>query len=172
MSSAGWKTLYEEKSLAPNDYKKFETAYTNSQQQYAQAQKGAQQEDKAAAKAALEQSRGRGTHRAKAVSDSTLIAPISGFVSKRNIEVGAMASPGTATFTIVELDPVENPSRHSGNRYPPDSSRPKGDHHGLCLSGDELFGAGPTGKCLREPQTRTYMARIRVPNGRPSFWSG
>ena len=49
------KTLYERKSLAPNDFKKYETAYTNAQQQYAQAQKGAQQEDKTAAKAALEQ---------------------------------------------------------------------------------------------------------------------
>src|SRR5258708_36201470 len=49
------KTLYEKKSLTPNDFKKYETAYTNAQQQYSQAKEGAQQEDKAAAKAALEQ---------------------------------------------------------------------------------------------------------------------
>src|SRR5712671_6962929 len=49
------KTLYEKKSLAPNDYKKFETAYTNAQQQYGQAMEGAQLEDKASAKATLEQ---------------------------------------------------------------------------------------------------------------------
>src|SRR6266849_3430810 len=101
------KTLYEKKSLAPNDYKKFETAYTNAQQQYAQAQKGAQQEDKAAAKAALEQAEAAERIARKRLSDATLIAPVSGFVSKRNIEQGAMASSGTAVFTIVELDPVE-----------------------------------------------------------------
>src|SRR5229473_5664064 len=41
------RTLYEKKSLAPNDFKKYETAYANAQQQFAQAQKGAHQEDKA-----------------------------------------------------------------------------------------------------------------------------
>src|SRR6266446_411400 len=101
------KTLYEKKSLAPNDFKKYETAYANAQQQYGQAKEGAQREDKAAAKAALEQAEAAERIARKRLSDSTLIAPISGFVSKRNIEQGAMASPGTAVFTIVELDPVE-----------------------------------------------------------------
>src|SRR6266849_3712629 len=89
------KTLYEKKSLTPNDFKKYETAYTNAQQQYAQAQKGAQQEDKAASTASLEQADAAERIARKRLSDSTLIAPISGFVSKRNIEEGAMASPGT-----------------------------------------------------------------------------
>src|SRR5258706_15751113 len=39
------KTLYERKSLAPNDFKKYETAYTNAQQQYGQAKDGRQRED-------------------------------------------------------------------------------------------------------------------------------
>src|SRR5207247_10835123 len=72
-----------------------------------QAKEGAQHEDKAAAKAALEQAEAAERIARKRLSDSTLIAPISGFVSKRNIEEGAMASPGTPVFTIVELDPVE-----------------------------------------------------------------
>src|SRR5437879_8740154 len=101
------KTLYEKKSLAPNDFKKYETAYTNAQQKYGQAKEGAQHEDKAAAKAALEQAEAAERIARKRLSDSTLIAPISGFVSKRNIEEGAMASPGTPVFTIVDLDPVE-----------------------------------------------------------------
>src|SRR5207302_2258131 len=101
------RTLYEKKSLAPNDFKKYETVYTNAQQQYGQAKEGAQHEDKAAAKAALEQAEAAERIARKRLSDSILIAPISGFVSKRNIEQGAMASPGTAVFTIVDLDPVE-----------------------------------------------------------------
>src|SRR6266851_1990593 len=101
------KALYDRKSLAPNDFKKYETAYTNAQQQYGQAKAGAQQEDKAAAKAALEQAEAAERIARKRLSDSTLIGPISGFVSKRSIEEGAMASPGTPVFTIVELDPVE-----------------------------------------------------------------
>src|SRR5580765_2380943 len=84
------KTLYEKKSLAPNDYKKYETAFTNAQQQYGQAKDGPQREDKAAAKAALEQAEAAERIARKRLSDSTLIAPINGFVSKRSIEVGAM----------------------------------------------------------------------------------
>src|SRR3989475_2786493 len=84
------RTLYEKKSLTPNDFKKYETAYTNAQQQYGQAKEGAQHEDKAAAKAALQQAEAAERIARKRLSDSTLIAPISGFVSKRNIEVAAM----------------------------------------------------------------------------------
>src|SRR5258708_5153886 len=100
------KTLYEKKSLTPNDFKKYETAYTNAQQQYGQAKDGAQHEDKAAAKASLEQAESAERIARKRLSDSTLTAPISGFVAKRNIEEGAMASPGAALFTIVALEPV------------------------------------------------------------------
>src|SRR5260370_722127 len=45
------KTLYEKKSLAPNDFKKYETTYSNAQQRYGQGKEGAQQEEQAAAKA-------------------------------------------------------------------------------------------------------------------------
>ena len=166
------KTLYEKKSLAPNDYKKYETAYTNAQQQYAQAQKGAQQEDKAAAKAALEQAEAAERIARKRLSDSTLIAPVSGFISKRNIEKGAMASPGTPVFTIVELDPVEIqvgvPETdvrlvHRGQQaIVTASARP-----GISFSGKVRLV-----NVSAEPQTRTYMVRITVPNPKADLLVG
>jgi RND family efflux transporter MFP subunit len=166
------KTLYERKSLAPNDFKKYETAYTNAQQQYTQAQKGAQQEDKAAAKAALEQAEAAERIARKKLSDATLIAPVSGFVSKRNIEQGTMASSGTAVFTIVELDPVEIqvgvPETdvrlvHRGQQaIVTVSARP-----GMPFSGKVRLV-----NVSAEPQTRTYMVRITVPNPRGSLLVG
>jgi multidrug efflux pump subunit AcrA (membrane-fusion protein) len=158
------KTLYEKKSLAPNDFKKYETAYANAQQQYGQAKAGAQQEDKAAAKAALEQAEAAERIARKRLSDSTLIAPISGFVSKRSIEEGAKANPDTPVFTIVELDPVEI-----------QVGIPETDirliHRGqkAIVTASALPGASFSGQVRlvsvsAEPQTRTYMARIRVPN--------
>ncbi len=101
------KTLYDNKSLAPNDFKKYETALTNAEQRYQQARQGAQREDKAAAKAALEQAEAAERIARKRLSDATLIAPAGGFIAKRNIEVGATAGPDASVFTIVELDPVE-----------------------------------------------------------------
>jgi multidrug efflux pump subunit AcrA (membrane-fusion protein) len=158
------KTLYEKKSLAPNDFKKYETTYANAQQQYGQAKEGAQLEDKAAAKAALEQAEAAERIARKRLSDSTLIAPISGFVSKRNIEQGAMASPGTAVFTLVELDPVEIqvgiPETdirliHRGQKAIVTAS---------AFPGMSFPGQVHLVNISAEPQTRTYMARIRVPN--------
>ena len=158
------KTLYEKKSLAPNDFKKYETAYTNAQQQYGQAKAGAQQEDKAAAKAALEQAEAAERIARKRLSDSTLIAPIKGFVSKRDIEEGAKASPDTPVFTIVELDPVEIqvgiPETdirliHRGQKSIVTAS---------ALPGASFSGQVRLVSVSAEPQTRTYMARIRVPN--------
>jgi multidrug efflux pump subunit AcrA (membrane-fusion protein) len=166
------KTLYEKKSLAPNDFKKYETAYTNAQQQYGQAKEGAQHEDKAAAKAALEQAEAAERTARKRLSDSTLIAPVSGFVSKRNIEEGAMASPGTPVFTIVELDPVEI-----------QVGVPETDvrlvHRGqqAIVTAPARPGMSFSGKVRlvnvsAEPQTRTYMVRITVPNPKRALLVG
>jgi RND family efflux transporter MFP subunit len=85
-------------------------------------------------------------------------------VSKRNIEVGAMASPGTAVFTLVELDPVEIqvgiPETdirliHRGQKAIVTAS---------ALPGTSFSGQVRLVSVSAEPQTRTYMARIRVPN--------
>jgi multidrug efflux pump subunit AcrA (membrane-fusion protein) len=166
------KTLYDKKSLAPNDFKKYETAYTNAQQQYAQAKEGAQQEDKAAAKAALEQAEAAERTARKRLSDSTLVAPVNGFVSKRSIEAGAMASPSTPVFTIVELDPVEIqvgvPETdvrlvHRGQQaIVTVSARP-----GMSFSGRVRLV-----NVSAETQTRTYMARITVPNPKGALLVG
>jgi RND family efflux transporter MFP subunit len=125
---------------------------------------GAQQEDKAAARAALEQAEAAERIARKRLSDSTLIAPISGFVSKRDIERGAMASPGTPVFTIVELDPVEIqvgvPETdvrlvHKGQEaIVTASARP----------GTSFSGKVRLVNVSADPQTRTYMVRITVPN--------
>jgi multidrug efflux pump subunit AcrA (membrane-fusion protein) len=166
------KTLYEKKSLTPNDFKKYETAYTNAQQQYGQAKEGAQHEDKAAAKAALKQAEAAERIARKRLSDSTLIAPISGFVSKRSIEEGAMASPGTPVFTIVELDPVEiqvgvpetdvRLVQRGQQAIVTASARP-----GMSFSGKVRLV-----NVSAETQTRTYMVRITVPNPRGALLVG
>jgi RND family efflux transporter MFP subunit len=85
-------------------------------------------------------------------------------VSKRNIEQGAMASPGTAVFALVELDPVEIQVAipetdirviHRGQKAIVTAS---------ALPGTSFSGHVNIVNVSAEPQTRTYMARIRVPN--------
>ena len=80
--------LYDSKSLAPNDYQKYKAAYDSAGQHLEQA-------------AASEKLAG------KRLADATLCSPVTGFVSKRSVEPGQMASPGQTAFEIVKLDTVE-----------------------------------------------------------------
>ena len=101
------KQVYDSKSLAPNDFEKFQAAYEASRQQYEQARAGGQKEDRAQARAAFDQATAAVEIARKHLADATLNAPLDGFIANRAVEVGDMASPGRPVFQIVQLDPVE-----------------------------------------------------------------
>ena len=166
------KSLYDLKSLAPNDFKKYETALTNAQQRYEQAKQGAQPEDKAAAKATLEQAEAAERTARKRLSDATLIAPVSGFIAKRNIEVGTTVDRAESVFTMVELDPVEIqvgvPETdirlvHQGQKALVTAS---------AVPGMTFSGTVRLVNVSAEPQTRTYMVRITLPNPKRTLLVG
>ena len=69
------KMLFDSKSIAPNDYEKYKSAYESSRQQYEQAI------------ASENISR-------KHLADAELRSPINGYISKRSIEPGATACTG------------------------------------------------------------------------------
>ncbi len=76
------KMLYESNSLAPNDFAKFKAAYETAKQQYEEAKAGGQKEDKEIYRAAYELADAQVQVAAKALSDATLHAPISGYIAK------------------------------------------------------------------------------------------
>lgn len=82
------KMLYDSNSLSPNDLRKFKVVYKSAKQQL----------DQAVANELITRKR---------LSDTTLYSPVNGFISKRLIEPGEMASPGRPVFEIVQLDPVK-----------------------------------------------------------------
>jgi multidrug efflux pump subunit AcrA (membrane-fusion protein) len=158
------KQLYDSKSLAPNDFHKFEAAYEAAGQQYRQAQAGAQKEDRAQARAVYDQAVASVGIARKRLEDATLRSPLSGFVSSRSVQVGEMASPGRPVFQIVELDPVEITV-----------GVPETDIHLVRLGqsaavqvpaapGEAFEGTVRLINVAADPTTRTYMVRIRVPN--------
>ena len=158
------KMLYESKSLAPNDFLKYKAAYESARQQYELAKAGGQKEDKEQAKAASRQAATGVRVARKALSDTTLCAPISGYISKRYIEVGDTASPARPAFEVVQLDPVEVTV-----------GVPETDIHRVRIGQkaeiripaqpEKTFdGALRVVNVSADPNTRTYMARIRVPN--------
>ncbi|MGD0883620.1 MAG: efflux RND transporter periplasmic adaptor subunit [Thermodesulfovibrionales bacterium] len=139
------KMLYDSKSLAPNDYEKYKSAYESAGQLYEQA-------------TASEQiSR-------KRLTDAELHSPVNGFISKRSIEPGETASAGRSVFEIVQLDTVEALV-----------GVPETDIHLVkigqkvyitipALPNQSFEGTVRIINVSADPGTRTYMTRIRVPN--------
>jgi RND family efflux transporter MFP subunit len=166
------RQLYESKSLAPNDFQKFQAAYEAAGQQYEQARAGGQKEDRAQAQAAFEQAAAGENMARKRLADATLTAPVDGFVANRSIEVGDMASAGRPVFQIVQLDPVE-----IAVGVPETDIRlvRKGQTATVripALPGAAFHGVVRVINVAADPSTRTYMVRIAVPNPQHSLRLG
>jgi RND family efflux transporter MFP subunit len=147
------KMLYDSKSLAPNDYQKFKAAYDSDVQQYEQAV------------ASEKLSR-------KRLTDATLYAPTSGYISKRSIEPGETAAQGRTVFEIVQMDPVEV------NVGVPETDvhlvriGQKADIKVPALPGKSFEGTVRIINVSADPNTRTYMTRISVANPEHSLRVG
>jgi len=139
------KFLYETKSLAPNDFQKFRAAFEAARWQIDQARAGEE----------ISQKR---------LSDTSLYSPVNGFITKRLIEPGEMASAGRPVFEIARLDPVEVIV-----------GVPETDVHLVkigqkalvaapALPGQSFHGTVRVVNVSADPSTRTYMTRITIPN--------
>lgn len=158
------KMMYESNSLAPNDFQKFKAAYETAKQGYEEAKAGGAREDKQLSRAAYDQAEAQRQLAAKALSDATLVAPIDGYIDMRGIEPGETASPGRPVFRIVRLNPVEV-----------NVGVPETDLHRVrvgqkavvtlpALPGQSFEGTLRIVNVGADPSTRTYMARISLPN--------
>jgi RND family efflux transporter MFP subunit len=147
------KMLYDSNSLAPNDYKKFKAAFDSAAQQYEQA----------VASEKLTR---------KHMTDGTLCAPTSGYISKRMIEPGATVAQGQPVFEIVQMDPVEV------NVGVPETDvhlvriGQKADITVPALQGKSFEGTVRVINVSADPNTRTYMTRISVANPEHSLRVG
>ncbi|HUP05229.1 MAG TPA: efflux RND transporter periplasmic adaptor subunit [Bryobacteraceae bacterium] len=166
------KTLYDSRSLAPNDFHKFEAAYLAAEQQYAQAHAGGQKEDRAQARAMYDQAQAAAHLARKRLDDTTLRAPLSGFLSSRSVQVGEMTSPGRPVFQIVELDPVEISVGVPETDIPLVKPGEAATVDAPALPGERFEGRVSLVNVAADPATRTYMVRIRVPNPRHTLRLG
>jgi RND family efflux transporter MFP subunit len=132
------RQLFERGSLAPNDFQKFEAA--------AQV---------AAANASLASER---------LGHTRLVAPISGVIARRGIDLGEMAAAGSPVFSIVAVDPVTIrvgiPESQIGLiRRNATATIAVG-----ALAG-QLFNARVTTIGVSaDPASRTYPVKIDIPN--------
>ena len=166
------KFLVERKSLPPNDFQKFEAAYKNARERFDQAKEGTRKEDIAAATAQAHAADAQATEEQKRLSDTRLVAPISGNVAMRKVDPGQTVSAGMPVFTIVELNPVKVrvgvPEAEIGKV-----------RQG---AGAEITAPSLGTRCFRgkvaiigvaaEPASRTYTVKILVPNPGPVLLAG
>ena len=101
------KFLVERKSLPPNDFQKIEAAYKASRERYEMAKEGTRKEDIATAQAQAHAAEAQASEERKRLSDTRLLAPISGNISMRRVDPGQTVAAGTAVFSIVDLNPVK-----------------------------------------------------------------
>ena len=139
--------LYEQKSLAPNDFEKLKAVYEAAKEQLTQAETNDQ------------------TAR-KRLSDTVLRAPFSGYIARRGVEQGDLVAPGRPLFELVRLDPVEISIGVPEKDVCLVVSGMKASVTVPALP-DQLFdGIVRNVGISAEPATRTYMTRITVPNPR------
>ena len=100
------KFLFDRKSLDANDFHKFEAAYLSAKQNYEMARQGSRSEDKSAAEAQTRTAIAQMQDAKRHLTNCRLVAPISGFVGMKHVNVGDYVAAGTPVFSVLDLDPV------------------------------------------------------------------
>ncbi len=164
--------LVERKSLPPNDFQKYEAAYNNARERYDQAREGTRKEDRAAATAQAQAADAQATEENKRLSDTRLLAPISGNIAMRRVDPGQTVAAGIPVFTIVELNPVKVrvgvPEAEIGKVHRGANAEVSVPSlGGRCFAGKvAIIGVAA------EPASRTYTVKILVPNPGPVLLAG
>ena len=166
------KKLYDRKSLAPNDFKKFEAAYLAARERYQPIEAGATQGDKGAAQAALEQAQAQDKIARKRLADTELRAPIDGIVARKMIDVGDTTAPGMPAFVVMNL----NPAKVRVGVPEADVGKVKMGQ-GATIQVPSLEGESFAGKVTlvgiaAEPASRTFAVEIKVPNPHTTLRAG
>ena len=166
------KFLVDRKSLPPNDFTKFEAAYKAAAERYDQAKEGTRKEDRANAAAQASAAVAQASEEQKRLTDTRLVAPISGNIAMRKVDPGQTVAAGMPVFTIVELNPVKVrvgvPEAEIGKVHQgatADVTAPSLD--GRCFKGRvSIIGVAA------EAASRTYTVKILVPNPGPVLLAG
>ena len=166
------KFLLDRKSLPPNDFQKFEAAYKASRERYEMAKEGTRKEDIATAHAQAHAAEAQASEEGKRLSDTRLVAPISGNISMRRVDPGQTVAAGTAVFSIVDLNPVKVrvgvPEAEIGKvKY-----GARAEVSAPSLSGCRFEGKVGIIGVAAEPASRTYTVKIIVPNPGPVLLAG
>ncbi len=107
------RRLHDNQLISLAEFQKVESDYVATREKFGSAEaalkltrSGARAEDIAMAEAGHEEARARLDAVAYEIDKSTLLAPISGFIVKKHVDVGDWVNAGEPVADLVDLDPV------------------------------------------------------------------
>ena len=167
------KFLVDRKSLPPNDFQKFEAAYKASRERYEMAKEGTRKEDIATAHAQAHAAEAQASEEGKRLSDTRLLAPISGQHQYAKSRPGPNGSRGNGGLLHRRSEPGQGPrgSSRSRNRKSAARRRPRRSLR-LRSRDDASKGKSAIIGVAAEPASRTYTVKILVPNPGPVLLAG
>jgi RND family efflux transporter MFP subunit len=147
-----YQTLYEKKSVSPQEFDEVKARY-----QAAQARRDMARAGQTQAKAVLQQAR-------TALGYSRILAPFNGIVTEKKADVGTLASPGMPIFTVEDvrryrLEATVNETDlryvHMGQQVP--------------VLVDALGDRELTGKVIEivpaaDPASRSFLVKVELPS--------
>lgn len=158
------KFLYDRKSLDANDFRQFEAAYQTAKQNYEMARKGTRTEDRAVAEAQTRTSIAQMQDAKSHLDKCRLVAPISGFIGMKHVNVGDFVAAGTPVLSVLDLDVakvrVAVPEAEIGKIHAGSSvtvTIPS-------LTGSSFQGTVDALGMTADPLSRTYTVKIAVAN--------
>jgi multidrug efflux pump subunit AcrA (membrane-fusion protein) len=158
------KFLFDRKSLDANDFHKYEAAYLSTKQNYEMARQGSRSEDKSAAEAQTRTAIAQMQDARRHLTNCRLVAPISGFVGMKHVNVGDYVAAGTPVFSVLDLDPVKIrvaiPESEIGKIRVGAAAAVTIPS----LTGQTFKGTLDTLGISADPVSRTYTAKIAVAN--------
>ena len=164
--------LVERKSLPSNDFQKIEAAYNTARERYQMAVEGTRLEDRHAAIAQALAAKAQASEESKRLSDTRLLAPITGNISMRRIDPGQTIAAGAPVLSIVNLNPVKVrvgvPEAEVGKV----KQGAKAEVSLPSLAGRSFEGHVEIIGVSAEAASRTYTVKIVVPNPGPVLLAG
>jgi multidrug efflux pump subunit AcrA (membrane-fusion protein) len=158
------KYLYDHKSLPANDFKKIEAGYQAAQQRYDMARQGTRVEDKEAATGQYHAAAAQAHEARKRLEDTRLRAPISGFVGMRHIDVGDTVGAGIPVISVLDLNPVKVRVAIPESEIGKVQEGARATVTIPSLDQKQFEGQVETVGVAADPASRTYSAKIAVPN--------
>ncbi len=158
------KFLYDHKSLAANDFNKIEAGYLAARQRYDMARQGTRKEEKDSASAQFRAATAQMHEAQKRLADTRLLAPISGFVGMRRIDVGDTVAAGAPVIGVLDLDPVKVRIGVPESEIGKVQAGARATVTIPSLDNRQFAGKVEVVGVASEPASRTYTVKIVVPN--------